>query len=342
MRPRLSGLLLALALVGPAATAAPPAKIDLFTHEDALDSGEQTAPAPAHAPGEPEASTLGQIPPEVLKAAEAARNEPLAQRMKDVAEPLLGKPYEADPLGEGQGYDPDPFARYDAFDCLTFVEEAVALALSGDPAHSATVRLGLRYDGTPAYATRHHFMELQWIPAALKNGWLRDTTADYGEVEHWHREVTPGVWRAWNRRGLFHLTDAQLPEGTMRLDILPLDAAMKVAATIRPGSILMAVRDDRSWIPLRITHLGLVVAGNDGPIFRHASHMSSGYETRDNRLSWYLEHMSTYVHWKTAGISLFEPVEFGPRLSRLPRQGGYAGPPPVVVLDDGTEAVATR
>ena len=41
--------------------------------------------------------------------------------------PLLGRRYLLSALGEGTGPDPDPRFRLDAFDCVTFVETAIAL-----------------------------------------------------------------------------------------------------------------------------------------------------------------------------------------------------------------------
>src|SRR5450631_132246 len=40
---------------------------------------------------------------------------------------MLGTPYETDPLGEGSGRSAHPRIRFDLVDCLTCVEEAIAL-----------------------------------------------------------------------------------------------------------------------------------------------------------------------------------------------------------------------
>lgn len=297
------GLGLFLAFVG--ATAAEPS-VDLFQEDVPPEPAEVATLIP---------SSLGHVPAELAARAAEVRNLPLPERMKAISDLMLDRPYVADPLGEGGGIDPDPLARYDAYDCLTFVEEVLALSLAGDPAHAASVRLALRYRGRePRYEHRQHFMELQWLPSAVADGWLRPTTAEYGPVQHYEREVTPGLWRAWGRRSLFSLTDEQLPLGTMALDWLPLDAALAAVDRIRPGSIVLAVRVDRPWVPLWITHLGFTIPA-ETPTFRHASRMSRSLRTRDHPLAWYLEHLGTYENWKTAGIAIFEPVEQGPRLA---------------------------
>src|SRR5690349_3041900 len=54
---------------------------------------------------------------------------PLPERLLSTSEKFLNTPYVLSPLGEGGGVDPDPTFRLDAVDCLTFVEETLALSL---------------------------------------------------------------------------------------------------------------------------------------------------------------------------------------------------------------------
>lgn len=263
---------------------------------------------------------IGAIPADVLALAEEVRTRPLPERISAISAALLGRPYVSDPMGEGAGADADPLARYDAFDCLTFAEEVLALAMAGDPSHAAEVRNALRYEAGPRdYVHRRHFMELQWIPGTIRDGWLRDTTREYGEVVVLEKEVTAATWKAWAPRKKFAHTDAELPVGTMRLEVLPLDEAAKAAATIRPGSILLTVRKDRSGVPIWITHVSLVVADADGKtVMRHATKIGAG-GTRDHGVAWYVEHLRTYDNWPVLGIALLEPIEQGPRMAALAR-----------------------
>ena len=256
---------------------------------------------------------LGEMPEQVRETAERVRPLPLVERIDAVSASMLGVPYVGDPLGEGREPDLDPLVRYDAFDCLTYVEEVLALSLAPDPAHAADVRLDLRYGGNePRYENRHHFMELQWIPSAIERGWLRETTAEYGETETYRREITADTWSSWRSRSQFALTDEQLPIGTMELQYLPLERAREVATQIRPGSVVMTVREDRTYNPIWISHLGFVVPGEQ-PTIRHASRMRSVMETRDQGLVWYIEQLMAYKNWKAVGIAVFEPIEAGPR-----------------------------
>lgn len=315
--PRLLLALLGLALpfalhADPTATAG---ALTASVMDGAADSGAANA---ENAPLVARTLEFGSIPPAVIEAAKAARGLPLAARLKAVTEPFLDAPYVSDALGEGGGIDPDPLARYDVFDCLTFVEEALALALTGDPEHAASARIDLRYlDRTVDYGHRKHFMELQWLPDNVRRGWIRDTTADYGETRPLRAEVTAARWRAWGRRSLFKLADHELPTGQMALDVLPLEQALAIYEQIRPGSIVLTVREPREWIPIWTTHLGFTIPAAK-PTIRHASRMSKSLRVRDHDLKWYLGTLTTYKHWKVAGVAIFEPVEQGPRLTAPP------------------------
>jgi hypothetical protein len=259
----------------------------------------------------------GAMPASIVKAALDARALPLPDRMIAVSTPMLGRPYAIDPLGEGDGIDPDPLARYDAYDCLTFVEEVLSLALSGDPAHAADIRKRLRYgDATVAYAHRRHFMELQWLPGNVADGFLVDTTTGYGPTVHLQRDVTAATWAGWRKRKLFAMSDDELPKGRMALDVLPLDAAITAAPKMRPGSLILTVRSDTG--PIWTTHIGFVVPGPPDPNgvsrpqMRNASKRST-MDVVDEDLAGYFAHLESYTNWPVAGIAVFEPVEQAPR-----------------------------
>lgn len=265
-------------------------------------------------------NSLGTIPTDMVQLARSVADRPLAERMAVISAAMLGKPYVSDPLGEGVGTDPDPIARYDAFDCLTFAEEVLALALAPDPVHAARIRADLRYGvGQPVdYVHRRHFMELQWIPGVVRDGWMRVSSADYGPVTVLEKEVTPETWTNWRSRKQFAHTDEELPLGTMHLEVLDLDTARQAASKIRPGSVILTVRQDRAGVPLWVTHVSLLVENDEGEaVMRHATKMGAG-GTRDHSLTWYLDHLETYKRWKVQGIAVMEPIEHAPRRSAAP------------------------
>ena len=133
------------------------------------------------------------------------REKPLGERIKMHSDPWVGSPYTSGPLGEGSGHDPDPMVRYDTFDCLTFVEEVLALSLAPDPVSTHEVRLALRYSNpeSPSYSNRRHFMLAQWIPELVEAGWVEDITPQFEGAVYLQREVLPSTWQGWSKRKEF-------------------------------------------------------------------------------------------------------------------------------------------
>lgn len=285
------------------------------------------ADAPADAPGTPGAGAdrppeaeapqvdEGAIPAELVRIAREVRGRPIGERMAAISAPLMGTPYLNDAAGEGQGKDPDPPARYDAFDCLTFVEEVLALALAGDPTGAPAIRRQLRYGGgAPVdYDNRNHFMLQEWVPRNIENGLLEDITAQLGETHLVEKEVTARTWAWWRKRKLFQLPDERLPTGTFRLQVMRLGAAAEIVHDIPDGALILTVRESRDAVPIIVTHLGFKVPAGDVPMMRHATRMGSEPRVRNDKLDWYLEHVRWYQRWPVDGITVLMPREIGPR-----------------------------
>ncbi len=260
--------------------------------------------------------TPGGVPGEVLTVVHDVRASPLSDRILAVSHALLGRPYARDPAGEGEGHDPDPLGRYDVFDCLTFVEEVLALALALDPSGAGAVRHALRYgSGTTAHAQRRHVMEAQWIPGAIHDGWLADTTASYGTVQLRTRTLTSEHWARWRGLAALGLPADSLPVGPVSLGVLPLATALEAVPRLRPGSVLALVRAHREDQPVWITHVGFVLP--DGR-FRHAS-PTGATGVVDTDLTTYLARAGRSSTWPVDGIVVLEAVEQAPMRQISPR-----------------------
>lgn len=100
------------------------------------------------------------------------------ERLNKFSETYLGLPYGLNgPLGEGPSapYDQDPLYRFDTFDCTTFVETMMALALSTTENEFIHHLNQIRYkDGTIDYSFRNHFPSLDWVPNNISNGYLEE------------------------------------------------------------------------------------------------------------------------------------------------------------------------
>jgi len=268
----------------------------------------------------------GAVPDPVARAARASRTLPLGERVDAVSAPFLHLPFQDGPTGEGRGPDPDPPARYDAFDCLTFVEEVLALALSPDPAEAGTYRTALRFrDGRPTYESRHHFFEWEWVPRNVEAGFLEDVTEALGGAVVHEKDVTAGVWRHWRRRPLFSFPEERFPTGRFRLPVLPLEAALAAVPRIPAGAVVVTVRTPVPHLPVVVTHVGLTVPGGT-PKMRHATRMSTR-NVRDDSLAWYVQHLGEYTRWPVAGIQVLLPREQGPRIGALAPLPDLAPPP---------------
>ena len=234
---------------------------------------------------------------------------PLAVRMEAISKTMVGMPYALDPLGEGEAPDADPMVRYDAYDCLTFVEEVVALSMGDTLKETNQIRQTLRYGShPPKYIHRHHLMALQWLPSAQRNGWLVDRTASLGEAHSMEREITLETWGAWSQRSQFHHGDDELPIGHVRLTVLPIDRALEVMQDIPQGSLLLTVREDRSYRPVWVSHVGLVFHIDGTTYVRHATKLGED-QVKDHELGWYLEHLKSYAKLPVAGVAVWEFVE---------------------------------
>jgi hypothetical protein len=83
------------------------------------------------------------------QAVEELEALPFLDRVVAASGKFLGTPYLESPLGEGEGPDPDPQERYDAVDCLTFVEETLALSLASSAEEVPAILSDVRYGSWP-------------------------------------------------------------------------------------------------------------------------------------------------------------------------------------------------
>jgi hypothetical protein len=258
----------------------------------------------------------GSLPDAVAEQVAAVRARPLPERIDAISAMFMDAPYVLDALGDGVGRDPDPLARYDAFDCQTYVEEVLALAMSSDAAEAGALRRAIRYgDDAPAFSNRRHFTELQWLPRVIADGFVTDATTTYGAPTVDVRQSVPrSMITAWKDGERFHepaTLDNIFRAGdpaTLAITVIPIKDAIGVAPKIRPGSVVLFVRHEKPGLPLRTSHMGLVVGAGT---LRHAS--QAGKRVMDEPLAAYLSKAATWTSWPVQGIAILEPKEQWPR-----------------------------
>lgn len=102
-------------------------------------------------------------------------------RAMNISEIFLGRPYSLGACGEGHEgrFDQAPLYRLDAFDCVTYVNTVLALALSRDVVSFRKNLIRIVYRGAQlSYAYRHHFMSTDWNFYNQSIGLVKDITPE--------------------------------------------------------------------------------------------------------------------------------------------------------------------
>jgi len=234
----------------------------------------------------------------------------MAQRIEQITRPFLGAPYVLSPLGEGEGKDPDPRLRLDAFDCTTFVETAIAMAAARNASELNDILDAVRYRGKQAsFGARRHLIDAQWVPDLIAAGILQDVTAEIGRDRTIAEKfiLTHDRWK--NRRVArdLELPFRAVPIGAYTVEWIPLDAIASL--DIPPGVIMNVVREDVPWSPTRVSHQALVlkdpvtgklIVRQASPVLKRV--MDEPIERFVNRYM----HPKVEKKWRPVGVSFFK------------------------------------
>lgn len=215
--------------------------------------------------------------PHVTTAPDLNRSVHVALELKliESSASLLGKPYAVSPLGESSGIDADPLVRYDKFDCTTYVETSLALALASDSTEVVSYMNRIRYkDGKVDFMTRNHFTNVDWVK---NNLWLfREATLNfYPELAH--RQSTLIQKKNWFDKNfnlkfdggdevsvLNYLSFDELKKNPSLLNQLP---SLVIFNLVRKNWSLVA----KIGTDLDISHQGFILRTEKGFVARHAS-----------------------------------------------------------------------
>ena len=212
---------------------------------------------------------------------------------------FLGKPYLSGAQGEGEKgeFDQSPVFRFDAFDCLTYVNNVLALALSENESDFLRKLLQINYyEGVAKYENRFHFMSIDWNPQNQNNTILIDITETVGDVLYAEGEIDKPGWFLKRTEqdiklkkpvsdaekkqllSLLQAKSAQFKKEMARVPYLPLKTALEnqVLQKIPHESIIEIVRPnwqlkEKIGTNLHISHLGFAIRRDNQLFFRHAS-----------------------------------------------------------------------
>lgn len=108
-------------------------------------------------------------------------------RIVKISSQFLNRPYLLGALGEGPNgkYDQEPLYRLDAFDCETYVDTVLGLALANGTKQFKRCINQVRYfDGRPIYTHRNHFTCLDWNLNNQHKGYLRNITMSFHDQQN--------------------------------------------------------------------------------------------------------------------------------------------------------------
>lgn len=115
----------------------------------------------------------------VVQLIAANKDSPIPRRIETQSGVLLNTPYLAGALGEGISgkYDQNPLYRFDHFDCETYVDTVMALALAKNLPDFRSKINQIRYKRANVnFTQRNHFPSADWIPSNKKNGFIHELT----------------------------------------------------------------------------------------------------------------------------------------------------------------------
>ncbi|MHB9026234.1 MAG: N-acetylmuramoyl-L-alanine amidase-like domain-containing protein [Armatimonadota bacterium] len=187
----------------------------------------------------PRQNPMAFTPPQWDATFTIAAQLPLGERIGLWADLLaVDSVYKADPLGEGPGAvpDPDPLVDLTNVDCVTYVEQVYALAVSPNRQAFDSLLQRIRYrDARIDFRWRNHYTVADWLPA---NAWfLRDVTADVG-AGHLH-DMTKIISRTAFFAGKGLARYADIPDEILTTQYIPRGEAAAVASKLRTGDMII-------------------------------------------------------------------------------------------------------
>ncbi|MFJ1269076.1 N-acetylmuramoyl-L-alanine amidase-like domain-containing protein [Legionella lytica] len=237
-------------------------------------------------------------------------NISMAGRIDWISKHFIGMPYVLGSLGEGPKarYDQFPQYRVDAFDCDTYVNTVVALALANSLPSFQQCMQKMRYsNGKVSYIQRTHFTGLDWNQYHQQEGIFKDITQmiknknNQAVAQMATATIDKPNWYAYKTIQTIRLQNANKAEQEKRLEelktkgakleirsenvpYLPLTSLfpkqskpdLQLFAQIPNGAIIEIVRPnwnvkDKIGTSLNISHLGFAVWKDKVLYFRQAS-----------------------------------------------------------------------
>ncbi len=250
-------------------------------NDESPPQSTETSTVADASPVSPPDSTTARLFEDVMEKARAndLHELPLGDLMVEIGREFMARPYLTGVLD--QGSEETLVCRLDGFDCVTFLESALALARTiraQDYTYETYARhmRDQRYrDGQmDGYCSRLHYFS-EWISDNEKRGNVEDITRELGGVildkelnfMSTHRDSYP---RFATNDSLFQcIQEAEDDLRDLQIYYIPQDQISRVYDRLQSGDIIATATNIKG---LDVTHTGLVIEGEDGRIgLLHAS-----------------------------------------------------------------------
>lgn len=176
----------------------------------------------------------------------------LPNRINLISARFLGRPYRENPLGGGPDEKELFTCSLEGFDCVTYIETVLALALSKNTEEFPSLLRKIRYaNGRVEWQSRNHYM-VDWI----KNNQARRRVINTTEGT----EAT-GKTRVLNVVG-------GLPAKTVTFSCYPKRRFKAIADRIRTGDIILFASVKKH---LDVFHTGFLIVSESEILLRHAT-----------------------------------------------------------------------
>lgn len=219
---------------------------------------------------------------------------PYLDRLKFFSGSLMDRPYFLGPTGEGRfgRIEPAPLMDLDRFDCVTYIETSMALALSSQPRDVLPRMLSLRYGSdTIDYPTRNHYFVEDW----LKHNAALVRVARFPGDSVLHKTIDKKKFFAAKK------LPYPGPNPVAEIAFMPYAKALDMMSHWTYGEKFLGVAFVTDIAGLDVTHTGFLVAdGKNPPILRNASLIL--HKVADMPFKEYLEGRKG----KCAGVLFFE------------------------------------
>ncbi|MEW6209509.1 MAG: N-acetylmuramoyl-L-alanine amidase-like domain-containing protein [Acidobacteriota bacterium] len=189
---------------------------------------------------------------EAARLIESMAGKTFHERVELSSAQLIKRPYAENPLGGGPQREEILSVSLEAFDCVTYIETALALALSRSLNQFVKNIRELRYEnGKVAWLARNHYM----------TDWL-----EYNQSRGRIVNLTRGKETVRKTRTLDLV--AGLPSKRVSFSCFPKRAFSRVAERIETGDIILFASVKKR---LDVFHTGLLIRRGDEILLRHAT-----------------------------------------------------------------------